>query len=85
MEKKLYKIEKQEHCIQIEFLKGEVISPDTIIEAMDVENALYEIDGRHDLWDFRGCQPSQDFGYDDPQDQILCHIVQLNNLIIFNS
>ena len=31
---------------------------------MDRENDLYEIKGRCDLWDFRGCQPSQNFGYE---------------------
>ena len=64
MDNRLYKIEKQDHCIRVEFKKGEEISPDVIIEAMDHENELFDIEGRHDLWDFRGCFPSSNFGYD---------------------
>ncbi len=64
MDSKLYKIEKQDHGIKVEFKRGTEITPDMIIEAMDHENELYEIKGRHDLWDFRGCYPTPSFGYD---------------------
>jgi hypothetical protein len=40
------------------------VTPDLIIDAMDRENELYSFRGRHDLWDFRGCHPGPDFGYD---------------------
>lgn len=73
MDKRHYKIEKQAHCIRVAFHKGAQISPDDIIEAMDQENWLYEIEGRHDLWDFRGCRPSPDFGFD-AMSRVVAHI-----------
>ena len=74
MESRLYKIEKQDHCILVEFEKGMEISPDVIIEAMDHENELYEIKGRYDLWDFRGCFPTPNFGYD-AMSRVIEHII----------
>jgi hypothetical protein len=64
MDQKRYKIAEKDNCIRVEFQKGLEISPDVIIEAMNHENQLYGIKGRHDWWDFRGCRPSPDFGYD---------------------
>jgi hypothetical protein len=64
MDQRIYKIAEKDRCILVEFQKGLEISPDVIIEAMDHENKLYGIPGRHDCWDFRGCRPSPDFGYD---------------------
>jgi hypothetical protein len=64
MDNRFFKIEEKDQCIRIEFQKGLEISPDIIIEAMNHENELYEIKGRRDFWDFRGCRPSPDFGYD---------------------
>ncbi len=64
MDKKLYKVKEQDQYIRVEFQKGLEISPDVIIEAINHENELYAIKGRHDVWDFRGCRPSPDFGYD---------------------
>jgi hypothetical protein len=64
MDTRLYKIEKQAHCIQIVFEYGVSIGPDDIIAAIDHENALYPVEDRLSLWDFRGCQATPDFGYD---------------------
>ena len=74
MNEQPYKIEKQDHCIQVEFSKGLEITPELIINAMDHENALYDIKGRHDLWDFRGCRPSPNFGYD-AMSRVVLHIL----------
>ena len=52
----VYKIEKLAHCIRVIFKRGMTIGPDDIIEAIDQENEIYAIEGRHDLWDFRGCR-----------------------------
>ena len=54
----------ENQCVRVEFQKGLEISPDDVIEAMVHENELFAIKGRHDFWDFRGCRPSPDFGYD---------------------
>jgi hypothetical protein len=64
MDKRLYKIEKQAHCVRVVFESGVAISPDDIIAAIDHENELYAIEGRHDLWDFRGCRATPEFGFD---------------------
>lgn len=64
MGKRLYKIEKQAHCIRIVFKNGVVIGPDDILAAVDHQNELYPIEDRQSLWDFRGCQATLDFGFD---------------------
>ena len=64
MVKGIFKIEMENQCVRVEFQKGLEISPDDVIEAMVHENELFAIKGRHDFWDFRGCRPSPDFGYD---------------------
>ncbi len=64
MDTRLYKIEKQAHCIRIVFAYGVLIGPDDIIAALDHESALYPVEDRLSLWDFRGCQATPDFGYD---------------------
>jgi hypothetical protein len=64
MGKRLYKIEKLAHCVQVVFEGGTTIGPDDIIAAMDHENEIYAIEGRRDLWDFRGCRATPGFGFD---------------------
>jgi hypothetical protein len=64
MDKRIYKVEAIDQIVRVEFQKGAVISPDVIIEAMNYENELFDIKGRYDFWDFRGCRPSPNFGYD---------------------
>jgi hypothetical protein len=63
MVKRLYQIEKQSHCVRVVFERGMMIGPRDIIAAIDQENALYSIEGRHDLWDFRGCSAGTDFHF----------------------
>jgi hypothetical protein len=60
---RLYKIEKLDHCVRVVFEGGMAIGPDDIIAAIDHENEIYSIEGRHDLWDFRGCQATPGFGF----------------------
>lgn len=64
MGKRLYKIEKQAHCVRVVFKSGVLVGPDDIIAAIDHENELHAIEGRHDLWDFRECGAAPDFGFD---------------------
>ncbi|MEJ2660708.1 MAG: hypothetical protein P8Z73_08300 [Desulfobacteraceae bacterium] len=64
MDKRLYKIEKLAHCVRVVFENGMVVGPDEIIAAIDHENEIYAIEGRHDLWDFRGCRITPGFGFD---------------------
>jgi hypothetical protein len=64
MDEKLYIIEKQAHCVRIAFKSGAAIGPDDIIAAIEHENALYPVEDRQSLWDLRGCQVTQDFGFD---------------------
>jgi hypothetical protein len=64
MDMRLYKINKQAHFIRVVFESGCAIGPDDIIAAIDHENEYYTIEGRHDLWDFRGCWATPDFGFD---------------------
>ena len=59
-----FSIKEHEYAICVQFDRGTEITPDLIIRAMDRENDLHAIIGRCDLWDFRGCTPSEDFGYD---------------------
>jgi hypothetical protein len=63
MDKRLYRIEMQAHCVRVVFERGMRIGPRDIIAAIDHENALYSIEGRHDLWDFRGCRATPDFHF----------------------
>ena len=58
-----FSINEFDHAIRVQFERGTEITPDLIICAMDRENELHSIVGRCDLWDFRGCTPSADFGY----------------------
>jgi len=64
MDKASFKIEKYDHWIRVEFQRGTEVTPEVLMAAMDRENAVYEVKGRYHLWDFRGCHPSPDFGYD---------------------
>jgi hypothetical protein len=64
MEEKFYVIERHDSYIWIQFRRGTQVNPDMILEAIDQLNALYKNQHRRDLWDFRGCMPSADFGYD---------------------
>jgi hypothetical protein len=59
-----YTIECQGHAVRIQFEPGCEVTPELIIHAMDRENELFEIKGRQTVWDFRGCTPSPNFGYD---------------------
>lgn len=59
-----FTIMEQDRAVCVQFKRGTEVTPDLIIRAMDRENALHDIAGRNDLWDFRGCSPSEDFGYD---------------------
>ncbi len=59
-----FRIETQDHMVRVTFDRQSVITPELVIRAMDRENELHEIEGRYDLWDFQGCPPSGDFGYD---------------------
>jgi hypothetical protein len=68
-----FRIEHQGKCIHIGFERGAELTVDQIIEVMDRENDLYEIKGRYDLWDFRGCRPSPSFGYE-AMNRIVEHI-----------
>ena len=64
MKKRLYNIEKQDHYVCIKFDGGVVIGPQLIMEAVGRLNSLFRIERRCDLWDFRGCIPDPNFGYD---------------------
>jgi hypothetical protein len=64
MGERLYKIEKPDHCVRVVFESGAAIGPEDIMAAINHENELYAIEGRHDLWDFRGCSVRPDFGFD---------------------
>jgi hypothetical protein len=57
-------VEKQGHVVLVRFTPGSEVSPDMIMDALDFENEHYEIQGRYDIWDFRGCYPSENFNYD---------------------
>ena len=59
-----FTIKEKEQAVCVQFEQGTEVTPDLIIQAMDRENELHAIVGRCDLWDFRGCTPSEDFGYD---------------------
>lgn len=59
-----FAITEQAYGICVQFVPGHEITPEMIICAMDRENELHAIIGRCDLWDFRGCIPSMEFGYD---------------------
>ena len=57
-------ITPQEDSVHVRFTRGTTITPEMIIRAIDLENELHPGLERYDLWDFRGCSPSDDFGYD---------------------
>lgn len=58
-----FTIERQGHAIMVKFKSGSEVSPAMIIGALDRENERYEVHGRHHIWDFRGCHPSEDLDY----------------------
>ena len=64
MENGPYTIDKDVDFVRVRFEKGTRVTSGLIINAVDQENALFAIKGRHDLWDFRGCFPCADLGYD---------------------
>lgn len=68
-----FEIKKQAYGVMVRFKAGIEVTPELVIEAMDRENELYAITGRTDLWDFRNCRPSADFGYDAMQ-RLIFHI-----------
>lgn len=59
-----FTIEIQDYGILVRFQSGTELSPELIIRAIERENELHELHGRQDLWDFRDCRISVDFGYD---------------------
>jgi hypothetical protein len=68
-----FKIVKQDYGVLVRFKAGIEVTPEMIIEAIAYENERYAIVGRTDLWDFRNCRPSADFGYDAMQ-KLIFHI-----------
>ncbi len=59
----LYKIECPHGVIIVSFPKGSCITPDLIIKVIERENAMYDVTQCNAIWDFKGCLPSDDFGY----------------------
>ena len=59
-----FKIDTLDHIVRVTFEHQTVITPELVIDAMQRENQAHKIEGRYDLWDFRGCPPSDGFGYD---------------------
>ncbi len=64
MKNRLYKIEQLDNYTCIEFERGAEITLEIVMEVVDQLNSRYATKGRHDLWDFRGCPPSPNLGYD---------------------
>jgi hypothetical protein len=58
-----YAIVERERGVWVQFKGGSEITPDLIIEAIDREIELFHLAGQYNVWDFRGCFPSDDFGY----------------------
>jgi hypothetical protein len=58
-----YKMQLQDGMILVSFKEGTEVTPDLIIELIRRESDMLGDDYLNALWDFRGCLPSDDFGY----------------------
>ncbi|MFW9845748.1 MAG: hypothetical protein ACFFD6_03285 [Candidatus Thorarchaeota archaeon] len=59
-----YKIDSRNGVLIVTLQKGTIIYPDLLIEAIDSRYSIDETCQRNSVWDFRGCPPIEDFGYD---------------------
>ena len=59
-----YKIDSRDGVLFVTFQKGTTIHPDLLIKAIDCRYSIDRTCQRNSVWDFRGCPPSEDFGYD---------------------
>jgi hypothetical protein len=65
MTESTFNLEQQEGIVRVTFASGSVVTPQQIMEAIDLENARYDVEQLNSLWDFRGCLAPEDFGYDE--------------------
>ena len=70
MTKPIYKLEKQGSIVRVTFISGNVVTPQQIMEAIDLENARYNVEQFNALWDFRGCLAPEEFGYNEMEEII---------------
>ena len=59
-----FKIECRHDVVAVSFDQGTHVTPELIMKVIARENAIYDNSKRSALLDFRGCLPSDDFGYD---------------------
>lgn len=58
-----YKMQFQAGMVLVSFKEGTEVTPDIIIELIRRESEMFGVDFGNALWDFRGCLPSDNFGY----------------------
>lgn len=73
MNEPIYTLEEQGGSVRVTFKSGQVVTPQQIMEAIDVENKRYDVTRHNALWDFRGCLAPDDFGYNE-MEQIIHYI-----------
>ncbi len=73
MEEPIYTMEEQDGSVRVTFKSGHVVTPREIMEAIELENRLFDVRRYNALWDFRGCLAPNDFGYNE-MEQIVHYI-----------
>ncbi len=68
-----YKIESLDGVFLVTFQKGTIVHPQLLIKAINFRKSLDEAGQQNSVWDFRGCLPSDDFGYD-AMERVVNHI-----------
>lgn len=63
MSEPLYTLEKVDNVVRVTFRSGQIVSPQQIMEAIELENERYDVRLCNALWDFRGCLAPETFGY----------------------
>ena len=73
MNEQIYTLKEQGGSVHVTFKSGHVVTPQQIMEAIDLENRRFDVSRHNALWDFRGCLAPDDFGYNE-MEQIIHYI-----------
>ena len=68
-----YTLNEQQGFVRVTFAGGTLVTPQMVMEVIDLENLRYGTKRLNALWDFRGCLPPEHFGFND-MDDIVQHV-----------
>lgn len=70
MSEPVFTLKKADDLLRVTFQAGQIVTPQQIMEAIELENKRYDVRLYNALWDFRGCLAPEAFGYQEMKDII---------------